>query len=122
MGVAVVPLARRVIRLQVILTVAIAAALALSLDLRHALSALCGGGIGALSAYVYAWRMSTPAGADAREALRAQYRAELSKIVITVALFALVFLVFKNVAALTLFLTYLATTVAYWVALITRSS
>ncbi|HEX5126393.1 MAG TPA: ATP synthase subunit I [Rhodocyclaceae bacterium] len=114
--------AYRVIKLQLLVTVAIAAVLGASRNLQHAFSALCGGGIAVFSAFVYARKMLTPGEVDPGKALKAQYRAELYKLAVTVVLFALVFSVFKNdIVASSLFLTYLATVIAYWFALVARN-
>ncbi len=80
-------------------------------------SAFAGAGIGVVASVVYAGRMATR-GSDPKLLTRSHYAAEFSRFGVTVLLFVAVFVLFKGVAALPLFLTYAATLVVYWVALI----
>jgi len=80
-------------------------------------SAFAGAAIGSIASSVYALRMATK-GSDPKLLMRKHYAAEFSRFGVTVLLFAAVFLLFKGVAALPLFLTYAATLMVYWVALI----
>lgn len=80
-------------------------------------SAFAGAAIGFIASSVYAGRMATQ-GSDPKLLMRSHYLAEFSRFGVTVLLFAAVFLFFKGVAALPLFLTYAATLAVYWVALI----
>lgn len=86
------------------------------------MSALLGGGIGVASAFAYVWRaMRTPRGgaeSDPYRIYRAQVAGEGFKFAATLLLFALVFIGYKNVAALPLFLAYASTIVVYWLALL----
>lgn len=83
-----------------------------------ALSSFVGGAIGFLSTFAYARRILGPAPADPQRALLAHVAGEAAKFGTTVALFALVFIAWKGVAPLPLFLTYLVTLAMFWVALL----
>lgn len=109
--------ARRVVALQVLVSVAVSLlALALS-GANAAISALLGGAIGFIPALIYAWRMTAVPGDDPKQLLRAQYRAEFYKFAVTALMFGLTFILVRDVSALFLFLGYLATLLVYWVAL-----
>lgn len=109
---------RRIIGAQVAVSVVIALLLLALKGATIALSAFIGGAIGFITSLVYARRMTVPPGSDPKVLLRAHFAAEFYKLGATVALFAAAFLLFKSVAALPLFLTYAATLLVYWVALI----
>jgi len=109
---------RRIIGLQAAVGVLITLALLARFGTGVAGSALAGGAIAVIASSVYAWRMSVPKGNDPRSLLRAHYVAEFSRFGVTVGLFAAVFLLYGSVSALPLFLTYAATLLVYWVALI----
>lgn len=83
-----------------------------------AISALLGGAIGFVPAWIYAHKMTAVAGGNPHELLRAQYRAEFYKFSVTAVMFALSFALFREVSALFLFLAYFATLAVYWVALV----
>jgi ATP synthase protein I len=109
---------RRVIGLQILVGVGVALLLwGLYGTAIVAYSAFAGAAISFIASSVYAGRMTTQ-GSDPKALLRNHYVAEFSRFGVTVLLFAAVFLLFKNVAALPLFLTYAATLLVYWVALI----
>ena len=110
---------RRIIGIQVAVSCVIALLLAALYGTTIALSAFAGGAIGFIASSVYAQRMAVQ-GSDPQALLRGHYVAEFSRFGVTVALFAAVFLLFRNVAALPLFLTYVATLVVYWVALLLK--
>lgn len=86
--------------------------------LEAAVSLLAGGGIGILGALVYAWRAMRGKEIDPGKLYRAQMLAETYKFAVILGGFALVFLGFKNVAALPLFLGFVLTIVVYWAALL----
>jgi ATP synthase protein I len=109
--------ARRVISAQVLITAAAAVLLHFWQGPVVALSAGIGGAIGFVPAWLYAWKMGS-GGSDPRDLLRAQYKAEFYKFAATALMFALTFVLFREVAALYLFLTYFATLAVYWVALV----
>lgn len=87
-----------------------------------AVSALAGGACGVLANLAYAWRAARNvllAGAGAPvSAFRAQMAGEAYKFATTLALFALIFVFYKKVAPLPLFLGYMSTFAIYWVALV----
>lgn len=107
-----------VVALQLAVTVAIAFVLMLVKGGETAVSALLGGAIGFVPAWIYARKMVSAAGNDPRQLLRAQYKAEFYKFAATALLFALTFVFFRDVSAAVLFMTYLATLAVYWVALV----
>ena len=109
---------RRIIFIQVAVTVVIALLLLTMSNLTVAISAFAGGAIGFLTSVVYAIKMLRPQGNDAKSIMRAHYTAEAYKLIVTVLLFSLVFTQYKEVHALSLFATYVATLTVYWVALI----
>lgn len=85
------------------------------------ISALAGGGIGVLSAAAYAWRSMRAGAVDPGAAFRAQVLGEAYKFALTILLFALVFVGYREVEPLPLFVTYALTFVVYWAALLKRS-
>jgi len=109
--------ARRVIRLQVLVTVAIAVPLLARDGFAVAMSAFLGGAIGFVPAWIYVRKMAATSG-EPQDLLRAQYKAEFYKFAVTAVMFALTFALFREVAPLFLFLTYFATLAMYWVALV----
>ncbi len=103
--------------------VAISAALALGVwgvaGSSAAISALLGGAIGVIANFGYVWRaMRAAPGSDPLRAYRAQAAGEALKFALTVILFALVFMHYKTVAVLPLFMGYVSTFVIFWVALL----
>lgn len=87
------------------------------LDVRAAVSALVGGGIGAVSTLVQVLiglRNST--GKEPEELVRSFYRGSAMKLVVTVVLFVLA-LRHWNPAPAPLFVTYAATFLVYWLTL-----
>lgn len=107
----------RVLAIQAALTLCIAtAALALA-GTKAGYSALIGGGINFLTTAYFARRVFTAGpGSTAKRMVRAFYVGEVIKIVLTVALFTVVFL-WLDVAFLPLFLAYVVTMLAFWIAL-----
>jgi len=84
-----------------------------------AISVLAGGLIGVLANAAYVFRgLKMVSGTDPRQLFRAQIAAEAFKILVSLALFALVFAGFRGVSALPLFLGYISTFVIYWAALL----
>ena len=120
-GLAVHHQVRWVLRCQLLVTLAAGLVAALGAGFHAAVSAVFGGTIAMASAAAYAWRALRPpgqAGSAAREAFRAQVAGEGYKFAVTLLLFALVFKVYAELAALPLFLAYAATVVVYWMALL----
>lgn len=109
---------RKIILVQIAVAALIALLMSVVLGKLAAISALTGGSIGFITALVYAKKMSTPQGAEAKKIVRAHYGAEAYKLAFTMLLFALVFKEFKAVEALPLFIGYVGTLVVYWAALI----
>ncbi|WP_300452032.1 ATP synthase subunit I [Accumulibacter sp.] len=115
------PQVRWVLRRQLGVTLAVALVAGLVLGVNAAVSALLGGGIAMASALAYAWRalrQPSTAAADAKKAFNAQVAGEAYKFAVTLLLFALVFKSYAQLAALPLFLAYVATVVVYWMALL----
>jgi len=103
----------------VALAVFLALVAGLFVDVNAAASLMVGGSIGVVANLGYvirAMRMSN--GSDPVKAYRAQAAGEGFKFLLTLAGFALVFLQYKEVAVLPLFLGYTSTFVIYWVALL----
>ena len=109
---------RRIIGLQVVVTVLIAVWLLGFRGDSAAVSALLGGSIGFLPGLVYAKTMLIVKGNEPKDLLKAHIRAEACKLLATVVLFVVVFTVFRDVSALILILTFAATLAAYWAGLL----
>ena len=109
---------RRIIQIQVAVTLAIVLLMLLIQGAAPAVSALAGGAIGFLTSLVYAKKMHAPPGSDAKKIIRTHYIAEAYKLIFTILLFSLVFTQYKGVHAMPLFAAYVATLAVYWVALI----
>lgn len=107
-----------IISVQIIVTIAISLILLIAQNLAVAASAFAGGAVGFLTSLVYAKKMFAPQGAELKKVIRAHYSAEAFKLGFTILLFSFVFSQFKDVHALPLFATYVATLAVYWVALI----
>ncbi len=114
------PQVRWVLSCQVFVTLVAGLAVGLALGMHAAISAMLGGAIGVLSAGAYAWRAlgASKMGSDPKKAFQAQVAGEGYKFAVTLALFALVFKSYGQLAALPLFLAYAATIVVYWIALL----
>lgn len=108
----------RIIIIQVAVAILASLLILIFQGVTAAISAFVGGAIGFLTSLVYAKKMLAPFGSDAKKIVRAHYSAEAYKLIFTILLFSLVFIQFKEVHALSLFVTYAATLTVYWVALI----
>jgi len=114
----------RIIGLQVAVSVVIAGACLVFYGTDAALSAFLGGAIGFVGSFAYAWKISrlqtrgTDAAADPRALMRAHFVGEAQKLALTVILFVAVLVLYQGVATLPLLLTFIATLVVYWVALL----
>ena len=119
----------RIIGLQVAVSVVIALACLVFYGANAAVSAFLGGAIGFLGSLAYAWRIAGSQArgtggtdgeraADARALMRAHLVGEVQKLALTVILFVAVLVLYKGVATLPLLLTFIATLVVYWVALL----
>ena len=109
---------RRIILIQLAVTVAMALLMLMCLNAVAAASAFAGGAVGFLTSLVYAKKMFAPLGSEPEAIISAHYRAEAYKLVFTILLFSLVFTQFKEVHVLPLFMAYIATLMVYWVAII----
>lgn len=109
---------RRIILIQLAVTVAMALLMLMYLNVVAAASAFAGGAVGFLTSLVYAKKMFAPLGSEPKTIIVAHYRAEAYKLIFTILLFSLVFTQFKEVHVLPLFMAYIATLMVYWVALI----
>lgn len=104
---------------QAALTIVLAIGAWLFVDANAAVSVLIGGSIGFIANLGYVLRaMRMSSGSDPIKVYRAQAAGEGFKFVLTLAGFALVFLGYKEVAVLPLFLGYTSTFVIYWMALL----
>jgi ATP synthase protein I len=112
--------ALRMVMRQVVVTAAIAAIFWGLRGQLDAVSALMGGGIGiaaSLAMVMFVFRES--AQGDPQRIMRNAYKGEVAKIALTIVLFGIV-LKFLEVAALPLFLAYIAALLMHWVALVRR--
>lgn len=104
---------------QAALTIVLAIVAILVVDANSAVSVLIGGSIGIIANLGYVLRaLRMNSGGDPVKAYRAQAAGEGFKFLLTLIGFALVFLGYKDVAALPLFLGYASTFVIYWMALL----
>lgn len=111
------PVVRWVLSRQALTTLCVAAVAGAAGGRNAAVSALLGGGIGMLGAFAYAWRAVRDE-ADPKKAYRAQMLGETYKYAVVLGGFALVFLGYRDLAALPLFLGFALTVVVYWMALL----
>ena len=109
---------RWVLSRQALTTLCVAAVAGAVGGLDAAVSALLGGGIGVAGAFAYAWRAIRDDEKDPRRAYRAQVLGETYKYAVVLGGFALVFVGYKDLTALPLFLGYVLTVVVYWMALL----
>ena len=104
---------------QAALAIILAVAAGLFVNVNAAVSVLIGGSIGLIANLGYVLRaMRMSSGADPVKAYQAQAAGEGLKFLLTLVGFALVFLGYKGVAVLPLFLGYASTFVIYWMALL----
>ncbi|MDG4553239.1 MAG: ATP synthase subunit I [Candidatus Competibacter sp.] len=108
---------RKIIIIQLLVTL-LAAAASLALDsLQAAYSALIGGGIGAVATLYFASAVfSVRIGSPAAKIARAFYMGEIIKMLLTIVLLS-VALRWFDVSPLPLLLAYMAALMAYWLAL-----
>ncbi len=104
---------------QAALTIALAAGAWGILGANEAVSTVIGGSVGVVANLGYVLRaMRLTADADPVRVYRAQAAGEGFKFLLTLAGFALVFLGYKEVAVLPLFLGYASTFAIFWMALL----
>ncbi len=108
-----------IISRQAALTIVLALLGWLVFSVNAGVSVLIGGSIGVVANLGYVLRaMRMNVGADPVKAYRAQAAGEGFKFLLTLIGFALVFMKFKEVAVVPLFLGYASTIVIFWVALL----
>lgn len=106
---------------QAALAIILAIVVGMIFNINAAVSVLIGGSIGFVANLGYVLRaLRMSAGNDPVKVYRAQAAGERLKFVLTLGGFALVFLQYKEVAVLPLFLGYTSTFVIYWLALLKR--
>lgn len=110
---------RWILSIQLALSVVLAALLWVLSDENAAISVVAGGLVGVVANAGYVLRaMRMTSGADPVKVYRAQAAGEGLKFLLTLLGFAFVFLGYKNVAVLPLFLGYTSTFVVFWLALL----
>lgn len=110
---------RRVLLLQLGITVTCGLLFWLTSGVRGALSSVAGGAICLIAALPYAFRVGFVRARSASQAFVAHAIGELLKLVVLVILLAAVFVQFGDrLAALPLLVTFMTATLAYWVALL----
>ena len=106
---------------QAALAVGLALVVGVLFDVNAGFSVVSGGLIGLVANLGYVLRaMRMSSGVDPVKIYKAQAAGERLKFVLTLAGFSLVFLQYKGVAVLALFLGYTSTFVIYWLALLKR--
>ena len=108
----------KIIGLQIAVTLLISLALMIFRDRGAAISSALGGSIGFLTGFSYAVRSATPRGRTPKDWLQAQYAGERFKFVITVILFSATFALYRSLRLPEFFLTYIATLLVYFAALL----
>ena len=119
------PQVRWIIGWQVALTLLVAGVAAVWGGANAALSAVAGGSIGVVANLLYVWRamrlsVDATGKPDPMRAYRGQAAGEAYKFAATLGGFALVFVAYKGVAPIPLFVGYASTFVIYWLALARR--
>lgn len=113
------PQVRWILSWQVLLTLTLALTGAALQSVNAGMSVLAGGAIGVVANLAYVVRaMGLAVGTDPLKIYRAQAAGEGLKFALTMVGFAIVFLGYKEVAALPLFLGYASTYVVLWAALL----
>ena len=108
----------RVIALQTSVTLLIVLGFLAFSDRVSAVSSALGGSIGFLTGLAYALRSSSPRGNTPEHWLQAQYAGERFKFVTTVILFSATFVLYRSLRLPEFFLTYIATLLVYFAALL----
>ncbi len=107
-----------VLGLQVLVLCMVMSGFLLFSGLAAASSAAIGGTIAVVPGAFYAWRLIVARNAPAERMLRVHFVAEAGKLALTFVLFAATFVWFRDVSVIPLFAAYIATLMAYWLALI----
>lgn len=107
----------KVIFLQSLLTICLLIPLALFNSWTAALSGLVGGGIAIIGSMAYVW-VALINSDSADQVLRANFRAEMLKIVVTVLAFAAVMIFMQWVIVPWLFVAFFVASAGYWISLL----
>ncbi|KPK32974.1 MAG: hypothetical protein AMJ66_06065 [Betaproteobacteria bacterium SG8_40] len=107
-----------VLGLQVLVLGVVTLGFLLFSGLAAAKSAAIGGAIAVVPGAFYAWRLIAFRNAPADRLLRVHFVAEAGKLTLTFVLFAVTFVWIRDVSVIPLFAAYIATLMAYWLALI----
>jgi len=108
---------RKIIAIQLLVTLLIVAVSAIFSNAQAAYSALIGGGVSTLATLYFASQVfSVRIGSPAAKIARAFYLGELVKLLLTVVLLSIA-LLWLDVSPLPLLLAYMAALMAYWLAL-----
>lgn len=111
-----------VLRWQLVVTIAVAIALALLMDLQSAISAFLGGMVSVISSAAFALIVSRHKGYTAGGTIRTALRAEAVKIFLTIALLWIVFKLYDNVNAFAFIGTFILTVIMHSLALFVSDS
>ena len=111
-----------VLRWQLVVTIAVAIALALLMDLQSAISAFLGGMVSIVSSAAFAIIVSRHKGYTAGGTIRTALRAEAVKIFLTIALLWIVFKLYDNVNAFAFIGTFILTVIMHSLALFVSDS
>lgn len=107
-----------VIRLQVWIAGVLTLLLAVLAGKNTALSGMAGSGVSLLGSLVYARIAFRAEFAPPAALLRLHFAAEMAKLALTLVVFAALFVCYRQVAALWVFIGYLAAASAYWFGLL----
>ncbi len=107
-----------VLGLQVLVLSVAASGFLLFSGLAAAKSAAIGGTIAVVPGAFYAWRLIVSRKASAERLLQVHFVAEAGKLALTFVMFAATFVWIRDVSVIPLFAAYIATLMAYWLALI----
>jgi ATP synthase protein I len=107
-----------VLGLQVLVLGVVTSGFLLFSGLAAAKSAVIGGTIAIAPGVFYAWRLIASRNAPVDRMLRVHFVAEAGKLTLTFVLFAATFVWIRDVSVIPLFAAYIATLMAYWLALI----
>ena len=107
---------KRLLKVQLLVSVLISLGLGLIFSKREALSAMLGGLVAIIPSALFARRLFRHQGARAaQQIVKGFYLGEALKILSSVFLFAMVFLLFR-ISPLAFFLTYIVVLMSYWFA------
>lgn len=109
----------KIISYQVLVIIIMTAGFALAEGRSHALSAALGGAAAFIPNLYFALRVYRSAGQEARKIVRSFYAGESGKLLLTAALFFMIFQ-FPNIVILPLLSVYVAALSVFWFALLMR--